>query len=290
MHARRAILYMPGDDMHKIRKATTLGVDCICIDMEDGVAPSRKKQARTTISKALNKLKFGATERLVRINAIGTGLEIKDLASVLPDQPDGVVIPKVENSNQVRWVSEKIALTEDEYGWNPGSIALLALVETARGIINLKEIAGSDARLQALIFGAEDFSSDIGATRTNERWEVFFARSALLTHAAAYGLQAIDMIYIDFRDSDGLRNEAIQGAKLGFSGKQIIHPEQVIPAQDSFTPNQEAIEQAKHLLEAFKSHQEEGRGVFALDGKLVEEPIIKSAERVLERARAAGKL
>ena len=290
MHARRALLYMPGDDMHKIRKATTLGVDCICMDMEDGVAPSCKEQARSIISQALQNLNFGLSERLARINAIGTGLEMEDLTSVLPAHPDGIVIPKVENADQIRWASEQIAVIEKEFDWQVGGIPVLAVVETARGIVNLQEIAGSDARLQALIFGAEDFTSDLGATRTSEGWEVFYARSALLTHAGAYGLQAIDMIYINFQDIEGLKNEADQGAKMGFSGKQIIHPFQVIPTQDAFTPSDDAIIQASHLLKAYKLHIEAGEGVFALNGKLVEAPIIKSAERVLERARVAGKL
>ncbi len=290
MHARRAILYMPGDDMHKIRKATTLGVDSICMDMEDGVAINRKDKARSTISNALKNLDFGNSERLVRINAVGTGLETDDLASVLADKPDGIVIPKVQDADQVKWVSQKIGKIESESGWSRGSIVLLVVVETARGILNLKEIAGSDIRLQALIFGAEDFSSDIGATRTIEGKEVFYARSAIVTHAGAFGLQAIDMIYVNFIDTEGLAYEALQGAEMGFSGKQIIHPAQVIPTQKSFTPSEEEIQKASQLLESFNLHQEAGRGVFASNGKLVEAPIIKSAERVLDRARAAGKL
>jgi citrate lyase beta subunit len=289
MHARRAILYMPGDDMHKIRKATTLGVDSICMDMEDGVALNRKAQARSTISSALKNLDFGHSERLVRINAVGTGLEAEDLASVLTDKPDGIVIPKVQDADQIRWVSRKIGKIENESGWNPGSIVLLVVVETARGVINLKEIAGSDSRLQALIFGAEDFSSDIGATRTIAGSEVFYARSTLVAHAGAFGLQAIDMIYINFHDTEGLKNEALKGAVMGFSGKQIIHPAQVTPTQESFTPSEEEIQKASQLLDSFYLHQEAGRGVFALNGKLIEAPMIKSAERILERARAAGK-
>lgn len=289
MHARRAILYMPGDDMHKIRKATTLGVDSICMDMEDGVALNRKAQARSTISIALKNLDFGHSERLVRINAIGTGLETEDLASVLADKPDGIVIPKVQDADQVRWVSQEIGNFESQSGWTTGSIALLVVLESARGVINLKEIAGSDSRLQALIFGAEDFSSDIGATRTLAGREVFYARSALVTHAGAFGIQAIDMIYINFHDTEGLKNEALQGAEMGFSGKQIIHPAQVTPTQESFTPSEEEIQNASQLLESFDLHQEAGRGVFALNGKLVEAPMMKSAERILERARAAGK-
>ncbi len=289
MHARRTILYMPGDDMHKIRKATTLGVDSICMDMEDGVALNRKAQARSTISSALKNLDFGHSERLVRINAVGTGLETEDLASVLADKPDGIVIPKVQDADQIRWVSRKIGKFENESGWNPGSIVLLVVVETARGVINLKGIAGSDSRLQALIFGAEDFSSDIGATRTMAGREVFYARSAIVTHAGAFGLQAIDMIYINFHDTEGLKNEALQGARMGFSGKQTIHPAQVTPTQESFTPSEVDIQKASQLLESFYLHQEAGRGVFALNGKLIEAPMIKSAERILERARAAGK-
>ena len=282
MHARRAILYMPGDDMHKIRKATTLGVDCICMDMEDGVALNQKVQARSTISSALINLSFENSERLVRINAVGSGLESEDLAAVLPDKPDGIVIPKVQDADQIRWVSQKIGDIEGEFGWSDGSIVLLAVVESARGIINLKDIAGSDERLQALIFGAEDFSSDIGATRTIQGWEVFYARSTLVTHAGAFGLQAIDMIYINFHDTEGLKNEALQGSEMGFSGKQVIHPAQVNPTQESFTPSQDEIQKATQLLESFKLQQEAGVGVFALNGKLVEAPIIKSAERVLE--------
>ena len=290
MHARRALLYMPGDDMHKIRKATTLGVDCICMDMEDGVAISHKTEARSTIFRAMHSLNFGQSERLARINAVGTGLEVDDLAFVLPSHPDGIVIPKVENADQIKWTSDQIFSAEKEFNWPRGMISLLAVVETAQGIVNIKEIAGAVSRLQALIFGAEDFASDIGATRTRQGWEVFYARSAVLTHAAANGLQAIDFVYIDFQDIDGLKSEAIQGAQMGFSGKQIIHPNQVIPVQDAFTPSKEAITHAQHLLEAHANHQKIGEGVFALNGKLVDAPIIKGAEQVLERARAAEKL
>jgi citrate lyase beta subunit len=167
---------------------------------------------------------------------------------------------------------------------------LIVLVETARAIVNLAQIAGSDRRLQALIFGSEDLAGDIGAQRTSDGWEVFYARSAVVTYAAAFDLQAIDQVYIDFQDTEGLVRECKFGVQLGYSGKQIIHPNQVNPVQTSFTPSDEAIAQAQRLMEAFASHQESGRGAFALDGKMIDAPIIKAAERVLERARAAGKI
>jgi len=290
MRARRALLYMPGDDLYKIRKATGLGVDCICMDMEDGVATNRKAQARTTIREALNTLEFGSSEKLVRINPVDSGLESLDLLEVLSARPDGVVIPKVDQAEQVRWVSEEISSIERSEGWPEGGICLIAIVETARAIVNLERIASADSRLQAIIFGAEDFVGDIGATRTLAGWEVFYARSAVVTYAAANNLQAIDQVYIDFHDTQGLIEDARQGMQMGFSGKQIIHPNQVAPVQEAFTPSDEAISNALHLMETFTSYQNAGQGAFASGGKMIDAPIIKSAQRVLERARAAGKL
>jgi citrate lyase subunit beta-like protein len=290
MHARRALLYTPGDDRHKIEKAATLGVDCICMDMEDGVAPNRKVEARAQICAALLEINFSGTERLVRINAVGSGLEQDDLSAVLSSHPDGIVIPKVASADPLKWVSGRIAEVERQHGWPPGGIYTIAIVESAPGIVRLAQIASADARLQALVFGAEDLASDIGARRTAEAWEVFYARSALVTHAAAYDLQAIDMVYVDFHDSVGLRREAEFGAQMGFSGKQIIHPNQVAPVQAAFTPSDEAILQAQRLIQAARKNEQAGRGAFALDGKMVDAPIIKEAERVLEKARAAGKI
>jgi len=290
MRARRALLYMPGDDMHKIQKAATLGVDCICMDMEDGVALKCKGEARSVIAEALQTLDFGYSERLARINPVGSGLEVDDLLTVLPALPDGIVIPKVEYGKQIQWVSQQISDVEDENDWSEGRIRLLAIVETALGIVNLPQIASASSRLEALIFGAEDFAGDIGATRSRQGWEVFYARSAVVTHAAAYGLQAIDMVFIDLEDIQGLRQEALQGAAMAFAGKQIIHPKQVVPVQESFTPSDEAIAQARNLLEAFAQRQAQGVGAFTLDGKMIDAPLVKAAERVLAIARAARKI
>jgi citrate lyase beta subunit len=290
MRARRALLYMPGDDRHKIEKAATLGVDCVCMDMEDGVAPNQKAQARAQIVAALAEVDFARSERLVRINAIGSGLEQDDLTAVLPGHPDGVVIPKVTGADPLKWVSSRIAEVERKHGWPAGGIGMIAIVESAGGIVHLAQIAAADPRLKALVFGAEDLAGDIGARRTPEAWEVFYARSALVTHAAAYDLQAIDMVFVDFHDPVGLRREAEFGAQLGYTGKQVIHPSQVIPVQTTFTPSEEAILQAQRIVQAARENQQAGRGAFALDGKMVDAPIIKAAERTLERARAAGKI
>jgi citrate lyase subunit beta-like protein len=290
MHSRRALLYMPGDDRRKIEKATTLGVDCVCMDMEDGVAITHKAEARAVIAQAMKDLDFGKSERCIRINSVGSGFEKYDLAAAVATNPDAVVVPKIETAQQLRSISEYIEMYELASKMEIGTIRMLIGVETARGILNLKEISEADRRLEAIIFGAEDYAASVGATRTKESTEVLYARSAVVTACAANELQAIDMVYIDFRDTEGLRAEADQGAQLGFSGKQIIHPNQVAPVQEAFTPSGEAIEYAQRVVATFAASQKEGRGAFALDGKMIDMPLLKNAQKVLERARAAGKI
>ena len=280
---------MPGDDWKKITKALTLSVDCICTDMEDGVALNRKTEARTTIAKALHELDFGASEKLVRINAVGSGLEEDDIQAMLPHHPDGIVVPKVELLEQIQWASEHIEAAELAKGWPLNSIRMLVGVETAKGILNLTEIA-SHPRLDGIIFGGEDFAASIGARRTEDAIELLYARQAVVTACAAYGLQAIDIVTIDFKDIERVRREAEFGAGLGFSGKQIIHPNQVAPVQEAFTPNDKAISYARQVVDAFEAHQREGKGAFVLDGQMIDMPLVKNAQKVLERAKAAGKI
>lgn len=289
MHSRRALLYMPGDDRHKIEKALTLGVDCICMDMEDGVAANQKQQARATIAKALQELDFGRSEKLARINAVGSGLEREDIQAVLPFRPDGIVIPKMEELAQIQWASEMVEAAELQNGWPVGSIRLLVDVETAKGVLNLKEIA-LHPRLDALIFGGEDFAASVGATRTREATELLYARQATVVASAAFGLQAIDIVTIDFKDLQALRLESEFGARLGFTGKQIIHPAQVEPVQSAFTPDDAAIAHARRIVETFEASQAKGAGAYALDGKMIDRPLLKNAQKVLDRAAAAGKV
>ena len=289
MHSRRALLYMPGDDWKKITKSLTLGVDCICMDMEDGVAVNRKAGARATIAKALQELDFGKSEKLARINSVGSGWEKDDIAAVLPVRPDGIVIPKIESLDQIKWGSEIIEAAELRYGWPINSVRMLVGVETAKGILNLREIA-SHPRLDGIIFGGEDFAASVGATRSRDATELLYARQAVVVACTAFSLQAIDIVTIDFKDMEALRAESEFGARLGFSGKQIIHPAQVEPVQTAFTPNEEAIAHAKRIVESFEASQKEGRGAFALDGKMIDMPLLKNAQKVLERARAAGRL
>jgi citrate lyase beta subunit len=281
MRPRRCLLFMPGDDLKKIQKGISLGVDVVVMDLEDGVALNRKAEARATITNALRDLDFGRSERMVRINPIGSGHEQADLAAVLSHRPDSIMLPKVEHAEHIHWLAEAIA--------DP-AIRLLPIIETARGIVNLKEITAASDRLDALIFGAEDLAGDIGATRTKAGWEVFYARSAIVTYAAAFGFQAIDTLCIDFNDEAALIEDAQFGVQMGFSGKLAIHPKQVNVIQTIFTPTDEQIAAAQRLIAAHDEQQAHGTGAFALDGKMIDMPTIRAAQQVLTKARAAGKI
>jgi citrate lyase beta subunit len=285
---RRAVLYMPGDSRRKIGKAAGMVVDTIIMDIEDGVAYSQKAEARATILQALRGVGFGSNERLVRVNRVGSGWTATDIIETIAGRPDGYVIPKVERAADVIYVDRFLYDLETQYGYEPGSLSLHAIVESAQGILNVREIAQASRRLTALQFGAEDLAGDMGLTRTREGWEVFHARSEVAMAAKAHDLQAIDGVYLDFNDTEGAYEEARQVARMGFDGKMAIHPIQVEPYHRAFTPGDEEIAAARRLMEAHEAHQATGVGAFVLDGKMIDPAIVKPAERVLEKARAAG--
>jgi citrate lyase beta subunit len=279
---------MPGDDRHKIEKGAASGADSIIMDLEDGVALNRKPEARLTILNALREVDFGRTERLVRLNPVGSGFEEDDLAGTIAGRPDGYVLPKVESIRQVQQISALIEDAERAHDWPLGGIRLLPIIETARAVAYLRDIAECDARLDALIFGAEDLAGDIGATRTADGWEVFYARSAVVIHAKAAGLDAIDTVQVELNDIPALVAQTEMAQRMGYTGKLAIHPRQVDPIQAVFTPSAEEIARAKRIIDAHTAHQAAGTGAFSLDGKMVDMPIVRAAESVLARARAAG--
>lgn len=288
MRIRRALLFMPGDDRRKIEKGASLGADSIIMDLEDGVALNNKPAARDSVALALHEVDFRGTERLVRVNPASTEFQNDDLAVTLPAHPDGYVLPKVESARQVQAVAARIADAEAAHGWEPDSIRLLAIIETARGIVHLREIAESTPRLDALLFGAEDLTSDIGATRTVSGSEVAYARSALVIHAKAFGLQAIDTPFVALDDLEGLTEDTRAALGMGYTGKLAIHPRQVDLIQQIFVPTPEEIAAAKRLIDAHTAHQASQVGTFALDGKMVDMPMVRAAQTVLARAAQAG--
>jgi citrate lyase beta subunit len=290
MRARRALLYIPGNDLHKIEKGAGLDVDCIVLDLEDAVSSSSKQEAREITSAALRSMDFGTSERLVRINALYTELAEKDLEMIVPARPDAILLSKTTQASDVTKLSEILLKYEQDAGWQEGSIKIFGVIETAMGIINLKEICQADPRLQVIICGGEDLAADFNAIRTRAAAELSYARSAVILHAAAFQLQAIDMVNADFTNEDQLFDEARQGMEMGFSGKQVIHPNQIEIVQRAFTPDQEEIEYALQIISQFDSNEENGQGAFALDGVMVDRPVVTRARHLLERARAAGKL
>lgn len=288
MRTRRALLFMPGDDRHKIEKGAALGVDAVIMDLEDGVARSHKAAARETVTAALREVDFGATERLVRINPVGSVFHQDDLDATIEGHPDGYVLPKVDSPDMVRVVVEWLTAAERARGWQEGEIALLAIIESALGVVNLREIAARSPRLDALIFGAEDLAGDMGATRTTDGWEVFYARSAVVLHAKAFGLMAIDTPFIHLHDEPELVAQTQQAVYMGYDGKLAIHPKQVAPIQQAFTPTADAIARAQALIAAHDAHYSSGIGVFEYEGRMIDVPMIRAADTVLARARSAG--
>lgn len=288
LRARRALMYVPGSDENKLIKAAGLGLDGAILDLEDGVAFTRKDEARGIIRKALESVDYGRTEKLVRINPLYSGRAQEDLRAVLPGRPDAIVIPKANSPQIVHEVDEILSAAELDHGWQPGGIALALLIETAAAFVNLAAICQSSPRIQALIFGAEDFCADAGVTRTVEARELLFARSSLVMHAAAFGMHAIDMVQINYRDTELLERECREAVELGFSGKTVVHPGQIEVVQRVFTPDEKLVNYALRVVEGAQAAQQSGSGVFTLEGKLVDLPVVKRAENILARARAAG--
>ena len=281
---RRSLLFMPGDDAHKIEKGITSGADAIIMDIEDGTALNRKQAARDTIRKALATLDFGRTGKMVRLNGAESGMMLEDLHQTIDGRPDAYVLPKVDSSEAIQALSHEIGDEERSRGWPVGGIRVFAVVETARGILNLSSIAAADQRLAGLIFGAEDLAGDLGAVRTPEGWEVLYARSAIIIAAVAYNLQSFDTVYVALADLDGLRDDALRAAQMGFSGKLAIHPRQVAVIHEAFTPSAVEVDRAQRLIIAFEENQRNGAGAFAFEGKMVDLPLLRAAQRVLQRA------
>lgn len=286
---RRSLLYVPGDSLRKVTKASTLPADTLILDLEDGVALSQKEAARLTVRQALREIDFGPRERLVRLNNVNGPLAQQDLTITMEARPDGYVVPKVESAEDLLAVSHFVDEQESLHGWPIGHIRLLAMIETARAIMNLREIAQATPRLDALIFGAEDFAASVGAVRTRENREIFYARSALVTAAGAYDLQAIDLVFVGLDDQPGLEAECINGRQLGFVGKTVIHPGQIETTNRIFAPAANEVEAARRLVAAFEQHQQAGAGAFAYEGKMVDMPVIRLAQRLLARAAAIAR-
>ncbi|KAF9162064.1 hypothetical protein DFQ26_003887 [Actinomortierella ambigua] len=281
---RRSIFYVPGSDERKLKSSLSLAADCLVYDLEDGVAFNRKNVAREMVLDALEASEHRKAEKAVRINAVGSGLEFDDLNVVLrSSRLQAIVIPKVQSAKDIQFVSRMVDSVAPFI--TRKNVRIIASIESALGVMNLKKIATADPRVDALVFAAEDYCADLGLTRTREGTEMLFARSAIVTAAHAYGLQAIDLVCMDYKNDEILKEECEFGRRMGFTGKQAVHPRQLDIIQSSFLPSAHEIARAADISEAYQEHSRRGVGAFNYNNKVIDLPVVKWAEKILSRAR-----
>ena len=289
---RRSLLFVPGGEPRKIEKAREAGADALVFDLEDAVAPEEKDRARDLVAGALREGRFGESEPVVRINAPGTPQFEADLEAVVAAGARALMLPKAESAEEIARVAARLDRLEEKLAIDESrSVRLLALVESAAGIARIASLAGASPRVDALCFGHADFSRDMGLAEADASSGVILhARCALAIAARAARVAAIDTVFLDVRDERAFREDAALGMRLGFEGKLCIHPAQVKIVNDLLTPTPEQIAYARRVIEAWERARAEGRGVFALDGRMVDAPLVALQQGVLDRACLAGVL
>ncbi|MEW6274322.1 MAG: CoA ester lyase [Bacillota bacterium] len=285
MKILRSVLFAPGDDPKKAGKAFSCGADAVVLDLEDAVAPERKDAAREIAGKVLAEIQTGSTRRVpvfVRVNPVSSPYILKDLQAVIEFPIEGIMLAKAEAGEEVRRVDWLLGLLEQQKGITPGSLGLIPFIESARGIERAIEIAGACARVWCLAFGGNDYTMDIGTTYSREGSELFYARCRLVAASRVAGLvPPLDTVNPDFRDIPALVEEARRVKQLGFQGKLVIHPAQVAPVNEVFTPAPGEIEWAKKVVAAFDQARARGAGVIQLEGRMVELPVVRRAQQIL---------
>jgi citrate lyase subunit beta/citryl-CoA lyase len=290
---RRAVHFVPGANEKMLQKSLALPADSLVLDLEDAVTPENKDSARETVTRWLKQVNFGRQERMVRMNPLDTPWGVRDLEVTMQGRPDSYLVPKVRTKDDLFRIDTILSRMEREYGYPPGEVKLVVLAtETPQGLLNIRDF-GSCPRVDALSWGAEDLSAAIGARRNRDEHgqflEVFrYARIMTLLAATAAGVQPLDTVFVDIRDSEGLRRECQEGAWMGFTGKITIHPSQIEIVNEVFSPSPEDIAESKELLAAFEENRKAGRMAFSFKGQMVDVPHLTRARTILERARQAG--
>ncbi|MBI5507272.1 MAG: citrate lyase ACP [Deltaproteobacteria bacterium] len=282
---RRSRLYLPGNEAKFMLSAGLHGPDGVILDLEDSVHPAAKDEARLVVRNALRQVDFGACERMVRINQLPLGLE--DLAAVVPESPDLILIPKVETAAQVEAVDRAVA---GLLGSDARPLWLMPIIESALGVENAFAIARAASRVAALTIGLEDYTADLGVVKTATGDETLWARARLVNAAHAAGVQAIDSVFGDFGDEAGLRAWALKSRAMGFEGMGCIHPRQIPIIHECFAPSAAEIERAKKIVAAFKEAEAKGVGVVNLGSKMIDPPVVERARRLVAAAEAMGLL
>jgi len=280
---RRSRLYVPGSEPKYFINAALHGSDAIILDLEDSVHVSEKDTARLLVRNALRAIDFLDCERMVRINQIPLGLQ--DLDEVVPESPDLILIPKVEEPEQIVQVDRRIADIKSNYGITK-PVWLMPILESALGIENAFDIAGASSQIVALTIGLEDYTADLGVVKTSTGSESLYARQRVVKAARAAGLQAIDSVFGDVGDLNGLRVWGLSSSAMGFEGMGCVHPTQIAVIHDAFAPRGPEIEKARRIVAAYDEAQAKGVGVVSLGSKMIDSPVVQRALKLMARAKA----
>ena len=285
---RRSMMFIPGNSPAMLKDAFIYGADALMFDLEDSVSPLEKDAARQLVYMALKTIDYSPYERVVRINALSSAHGHADVEAMVAAGVDVIRMPKTETVQDVLDCEAAIVAAEIKYNRGAGSVGILAAIESAQGVLNAIEIARSSKRLVGIALGAEDFCADLGVRRSAEGSELQLARQTIVLAAKAAGVDAFDTVFSNVADEEGLVAETMKIKALGFTGKSVIHPRQIEPIHRVFAPTEEEIRQAQRLIVALQEAERRGSGVVAVDGKMIDRPVVLRAQRTLQLAEAMG--
>lgn len=281
------MMFVPGNNPAMMQDAFIYGPDSIMLDLEDSVTMAEKDAARLLVYHALKTIDYGNTEMVVRINPLNTSYGKKDIEAVVKAGVHVIRMPKTETAEEVREVEEEIERVENELGCL-GRTKIMAAIESALGIVNAYPIAVASKRMMGIALGAEDYCANLKTQRTPEGKELLLARETIVVAARAAGIDALDTVYSNLNDMETFRKEVELIKTLGFDGKSIINPRQIEIVNEVFAPKEKEIEKARTILAAIKEAEKRGSGVIAVNGKMVDRPVVLRAQRTIDLAIASG--